>query len=139
MAAFFFVIAAAACLALLFTHLKPNTRTDPEKSPVDILLALGGKLWIKGDKVRVYFNDAARLAGLQAKYNAQGTIIAATLNGRPLSCHEAQSLIKSLGTFYFDADSGEIRTTGTDPQLVQQLVTSIHRALGRPVPDFGKK
>lgn len=98
------------------------------KKPVDIVVCLqsiGGKLWEKGNQRRVYFNRAADLAGLSTRFDRYGNIVSATRYGKEISVTEAKEMIAQCGRIYYDLNSNEICSTGTDKAIVEGLVAEI--------------
>lgn len=60
------------------------------------LVAAGGKLWEKGGKSRLYFNNLDALYGLKVTRRKSGTISSATLDGEEISNGEATRLLGVL-------------------------------------------
>lgn len=73
------------------------------------LIAVGGKLWQKGDAKRVYFNDLELLLGLEMEYYNTGNIMSAKLNGEKISNRQARDIQVALVTakFWFDLDGAQ--------------------------------
>lgn len=72
------------------------------------LIAIGGSRWTKGDHDRVYLNNWAELAGLEADYYKSGNICFATYQGEGISNSEARRILGSLDKVWFDTATGKL-------------------------------
>ena len=79
---------------------------------IEKLTELGGKLWEKGDKRRVYFNApaVAAMIGLNIHYYGTGNISSANLNGEKISNSRARRMMDC--NIYIDLVTGEVEGYG---------------------------
>jgi hypothetical protein len=57
---------------------------------VQALTALGGKLWERDDRKRVYFNDLSQFLGLEVNRYNTGNVSSARLHGDRISNSQAK-------------------------------------------------
>ena len=87
-----------------------------EKMVIETLEKLGGKLWEKGDKRRIYFDAGLVLdhAGLTVQRYNTGNICGAQLNGETISNSSAKRIIGAFSGFhfYYDLTDGKFAHSG---------------------------
>lgn len=91
------------------------------------LVALGGKLWEKGDMKRVYFNykELARFYGLEYdgwKYTVDGEKVSNN------SGHHFASALRN-GKLWFDLATGEFVSKGMSDKMTAKIIERISEAL----------
>ncbi len=93
------------------------------KMTVDQLVALGGKVWERGEMKRVYFNyeELARFYGLEYdgwKY---------TVDGEKVSNNSGRQFASALrnGTFWFDLATGEFASKGMSDKMTAKIIERI--------------
>jgi hypothetical protein len=91
------------------------------------LIALGGKLWEKGDMKRVYFNyeELANFYGL--KYDGWKY----TVDGEKVSNNSGHQFASALrdGKFWFDLVTGEFASKGMSDKMHEKIVDRIMEAI----------
>lgn len=97
------------------------------KITVEKLVALGGKLWEKGDMKRVYFNypELTKFYGLEYdgwKYTVDGEKVSNN------SGHHFASALRN-GKFWFDLTTGEFVSKGMSDKMTEKLIARISEAL----------
>lgn len=70
------------------------------------MVALGGTLWMKHGKARIYFNDWSRFAGLDDERR---------LDGYTISRSSAAALLGLIDKVWYDMDDGKIYIRAFDP------------------------
>ena len=97
------------------------------KITVDRLVALGGKVWERGEMKRVYFNyeELASFYGLGYdgwKY---------TVDGEKVSNNSGRQFAFALrnGKFWFDLATGEFASKGMSEKMTEKLIARISEAL----------
>ena len=83
----------------------------PRYAPTD-LVAVGGSLWEKHGRSRVYFNRLAELYGLDVSFYRTGNVSAATLDDHLISNSEARRILARLAAARFWYDNQEGRFDG---------------------------
>lgn len=77
-----------------------------ERKVIKTLEEMGGNLWEKGDKRRVYFNcrNIATVGGFEVEYYKSGNVMAARLKGDTISNSEARRILGycEYHKFYYD-------------------------------------
>ncbi len=63
----------------------------------ETLVEIGGRLWERGDKRRIYFNDLASLYGLEVDFYNTGNVSSAKLDGETISNSAARKILGALG------------------------------------------
>lgn len=91
------------------------------------LVAVGGKLWEKGDMRRVYFNNLAEWYGLDCSYYNSGNISSAQLDGERISNSHARELSARLdmGKFWYDANEGAFYGRGLNAHDLNKIAGRI--------------
>lgn len=94
---------------------------------VEQLVALGGKVWERGEMKRVYFNyeELARFYGLEYdgwKYTVDGEKVSNN------SGHHFASALRN-GKFWFDLATGEFASKGMSEKMTEKLIARISEAL----------
>ena len=108
---------------------KQSAVTPAEKSIEQRLIAIGGKVWITGDKNRIYFNKLDELLGLECGFYNTGNVSWARLNGEYISNSKACVILNQCrkGKVWFEA--GEFRSYGIDRDRAAHIIaTLIQRA-----------
>jgi hypothetical protein len=97
------------------------------------LIALGGKLWEKGDMKRVYFNyeELANFYGL--KYDGWKY----TVDGEKVSNNSGRQFVSDLrnGKFWFDLATGEFASKGMSEKMTAKIVNRIIEAVAKMTED----
>lgn len=113
-----------------------RTTPKPIAYTVETMTAIGGNRWICGDKDRVYLNNWAEFAGLQASRYGTGNIAGARYQGEALSNRQAGLIAGALGKVWFDATIGKIQATWgySNPRMGREqvwadVVTGIRTAI----------
>ena len=103
------------------------------KITVEKLIALGGKLWEKGDMKRVYFNyeELADFYGL--KYDGWKY----TVDGEKVSNNSGRQFAFALrnGKFWFDLATGEFASKGMSEKMTAKIVNRITEAVAKMTED----
>lgn len=97
------------------------------KITVEKLVALGGKLWEKGDMKRVYFNypELTKFYGLAYdgwKFTVDGERVSNN------SGHQIGSALRN-GKFWFNLATGEFASKGMSEKMTEKLIARIGEAL----------
>jgi hypothetical protein len=99
------------------------------KITVEKLVALGGKLWEKGDMKRVYFNyeELADFYGL--KYDGWKY----TVDGEKVSNNSGRQFASALrnGKFWFDLATGEFASKDMSEKMTAKIVDRITEAVAK--------
>lgn len=66
------------------------------------LVKIGGSRWTKNDMDRIYFNDWAKLAGLDYSTYNTGNISSAVFQDERISNSQAYKILASIEKFWFD-------------------------------------
>ena len=97
------------------------------KITVEKLVALGGKLWEKGDMKRVYFNyeELASFYGLE--YDGWKF----TVDGEKVSNNSGRQFTSALhnGKFWFDLVTGEFTSKGMSERMTAKIIDRITEAV----------
>lgn len=93
----------------------------------DQLISIGGKLWEKGDKSRVYFNNLRELAGLELSFYGTGNVSYAKLDGEKISNRRAKALATELdfGKFWWDAADELFHGTGMSKEMIDRIAANL--------------
>lgn len=99
------------------------------------LIAVGGKLWEKNGKRRIYFNKLRELIGLDIHFypampGKSRTISHATLRGKDIEISEARDLYELTrdGKFWYDVDEKIFCGRGLTSTVVDMLRQGVHDA-----------
>ena len=99
------------------------------KITVEKLIALGGKLWEKGDMKRVYFNyeELASFYGLE--YDGWKF----TVDGKKVSNNSGRQFASALrnGKFWFDLATGEFASRGMSDKMTDKIIERITEAVAK--------
>jgi hypothetical protein len=99
------------------------------KITVEKLVALGGKLWEKGDMKRVYFNyeELASFYGLE--YDGWKF----TVDGEKVSNNSGHQFASALrdGKFWFDLVTGEFASKGMSERMTAKIIDRITEAVAK--------
>ncbi len=89
------------------------------------LVAIGGKVWVAGDKNRIYFNSLAELLGLKCDFYKTGNVSSATLNGASISNSKGSNLFWQCkqGKVWFEA--GEFHNSGMNSDNADAIIAVI--------------
>lgn len=73
-----------------------------------VLVELGGKVWEKNGKNRVYFNQELILKAMGLKYTTYntGNISSASLRGETISHAECGRILSNIDSAYYDFEDG---------------------------------
>ena len=98
------------------------------------LTKVGGKLWEKDGKRRVYFNKNAlcKLFGLEYSTYGTGNISSATIDGEPTSNSHAKKLLWqfSEGKFFYDFFDHKFHTYQIDEDVRNAIIEEIAEKTG---------
>lgn len=75
---------------------------------VETLTAIGGRRWQKNGMDRVYINDWAQFAGLDASYYKTGNVCGATFKGRSIANGRVAGIVATIDKVWFDAADGQL-------------------------------
>ena len=94
------------------------------------IVRIGGNLWEKGGKRRVYLDRDlwAQLAGLETSHYRTGNISSATLHGERISNSYAREILGSVHKVFWDSTDGRIhiergftwRRCGSTPDWIRE-------------------
>lgn len=89
------------------------------------LVAIGGKVWVAGDKNRIYFNNLAELLGLECEFYKTGNVSCALLDGKVISNSKGSNLFRQCrqGKVWFEA--GEFHSTGMHEENAAAIISAI--------------
>lgn len=89
------------------------------------LVAIGGKVWIAGDKNRIYFNNLAELLGLECEFYKTGNVSFASLNGKVISNSKGSNIFWQCrqGKVWFEA--GEFHHSGMNSDNADVIIAAI--------------
>lgn len=99
--------------------------TPAQGSVEERLIAAGGKVWIAGDKNRIYFNNLAELLGLECEFYKTGNVSCALLDGKVISNSKGSNLFRQCrqGKVWFEA--GEFHSTGMHEENAAAIISAI--------------
>jgi hypothetical protein len=90
------------------------------------LIALGGKLWERDGKRRVYFSPLAEFIGLEVNRYNTGNVSSATLNGERISNSQATRMLWAVaGKFWWDAADEKFHWKDIDNGYGRQIMLAI--------------
>jgi hypothetical protein len=90
------------------------------------LVAIGGKLWERDDKRRVYFNDLAEFLGLEVNRYNTGNVSSATLNGDKISNSQATRMLWAIsGKLWWDAADEKFHWKDLNSAYAAQIILEI--------------
>lgn len=99
------------------------------------LIAVGGKLWEKNGKRRIYFNKLRELMGLEIHFypaapGRQRMISHATLRGKDIEISEARDLYELTrdGKFWYDVDEKSFCGRGLTSNVVDMIKQGVQDA-----------
>jgi len=95
------------------------------------LQAIGGNLWEKNGRSRVYMNDLVGLYGLEVSRYNTGNISSALLRGERISNSRATKIVGHLAyaKLYWDVNAGAWGSRDLDPDYQADLVAEIETRL----------
>lgn len=125
----------AASLARRITLGKKTTK--PGAFSTETMTAIGGSRWTKAGHDRVYINDWAAFAGIEASHYNTGNISSATYQGEEISNSQAYKLLGSIDKVWFDAADGKLHCrygftesrVATREELWAAVVTGVRAAI----------
>jgi hypothetical protein len=90
------------------------------------LVAIGGQLWERDDKRRVYFNNLAQYLGLEVNRYNTGNVSSATLNGDRISNTQATRMLWAIsGKLWWDAADEKFHWRDIDNGYAAQIILEI--------------
>lgn len=94
---------------------------------VQKLVALGGKVWERGDMKRVYFNYEELAAFYGLEYNGFGFKV----DGEKVSNNSGRIFMSALrnGKFWFDLNTGKFSSRGMSDRMTEKLIERITEAV----------
>lgn len=99
--------------------------TPAQGSIEERLVAIGGKVWVAGDKNRIYFNNLAEFLGLECGFYKTGSVSWATLNGESISNSKGSNLFYQCrqGKIWFEA--GEFHSKDMNSENAAHIISAI--------------
>lgn len=98
---------------------------------------LGGTVWERGDKRRLYFSDSElqKIYGLKIDRYKTGNICSAFLDGSRISNSKAADILIALSGVWIDLNTGKINTKyelkrGCQIEIFENLKSKINGILG---------
>jgi hypothetical protein len=88
-------------------NLGAPAKTTPTLS-IETMLAIGGSRWTKAGRDRVYLNDWAPFAGIEASRYNTGNVSSATFDGDPIANGRIGALLGAISKVYYDAADGTL-------------------------------
>jgi hypothetical protein len=97
---------------------------------VEALTAVGGKLWERDDKKRVYFNDLAEYVGLEVNRYHTGNVSSAKLHGDRISNSQASRMLWAIsGKLWWDAADERFHWQDINEAYATQIILEIEDRL----------
>lgn len=131
------VDAASLAHRLAIGAMKARKAPKPVVYSVETITAIGGNLWERHGKRRVYLNDWPTLAGIDWDTYKTGNISSATYQGEPISNRQAGLLLGSIDKIWFDDADGKLHCRfgytesreATREELWQAVIAGVRDAI----------
>ncbi|MET8585668.1 helix-turn-helix domain-containing protein [Streptomyces collinus] len=103
-----------ASLAARIAIGKMKRPAKPIALTAEALVAIGGRRWQKNGMDRVYINDWAEFAGLEASYYKSGNVCGATFQGHSIANGRVGGILGAIDKVWFDAADGQLHARHYD-------------------------